>query len=302
MLEAQLNQGMRLLPKHFEGGLDLRSFYGNVYYVRSGNGSNTANNGLTPSSAFATVAGALGSVTTLNDDVIVVLPGHAETVTTAIAASKAATSIIGLGSGLRRPAITGNAAIDVINITGANVLIDNLYFPAPGTDAQTADINVAAAGAVIRNTRHIGSFTSVNKVSFITIATGGDDLLIDGMRTYNTVVDVVIGIAIEAAVARFELKNSFISGDFSTGALTDAAVTATLAHIHHSTFKNTKAATAVLDFTGNSTGIVEDCFVSGRHTTLASNIVEGSGMDFNNVKVVEQPALNGLLHPDADAD
>jgi hypothetical protein len=41
---------------------------------------------------------------------------------------------------------------------------------------------------------------------------------------------------------------------------------------------------------------------SGRHTTIASNIVAGSGMDFFENYVVEEAALNGLYVPAQDAD
>jgi hypothetical protein len=41
---------------------------------------------------------------------------------------------------------------------------------------------------------------------------------------------------------------------------------------------------------------------SGRHTTIASNIVPGTGMDFFENYVVEEAALNGIIIPVADAD
>ncbi len=79
--------------------------------------------------------------------------------------------------------------------------------------------------------------------------------------------------------------------------------TATLALIDDCVFKNTKAATAVVTFTtGNTTGIMRFCHLSGRHTTLASNLVTGTGMDFFEVRVTEEASLNGAVVPAADTD
>ena len=301
MIEAALQHGAKLTPRQFSGILNV-PVVGDVYYVHSGTGSNTAHNGLNPSTPFATVATAITAATANNNDVILIMPGHAETVTTAIGMSKAGVSLIGVGNGLRIPAITGNAAIDVINVTGANCLIENINFPAPLTDAATADINIAAAGVTIRNTRHLGSVATENKVDIITVTAAGDDFLIEGTKMYNTVVDCVAAISVEGACARGVIRNNVIQGQFSTGVLMDEA-TATLLTINDNVFKNTKAATAVVTFTtGNSTGVMHRNFCSGRHTTIASNIVPGTGMDFNQNFVVEEAALNGILIPVADAD
>lgn len=274
---------------------------GQVIYVSSGTGSN-GNLGSDPSLPKATLAGAQSAANASKGDIVVVMPGHAETLTAALTLSKAGVSYLGAGAGLLRPSITVNGTIDGISITGANVTIDNFQFPAPGTDDQTADINVAAAGVTISNTYHIGSTTSKNKTDIITVASGGDDLTVDGVRAYNTVVDCVSWLSLEAAVARPVIRNCVIQGQFSTGVLMDEA-TATLATIENNLFKNTKAATAVVTFTtGNSTGVMRFNHLSGRHTTIASNLVAGTGMDFFENRIVEEAALNGAILPAADTD
>lgn len=248
-----------------------------------------------------TVTSALAQCTASRSDTIFILPGHTETVTSAIAVSKAGVRIIGLGEGLLRPAFTGNGTIDVFNITGANVLLENVAFPAPETDDQTSDVNVAASGVTLRNLYSIGSQTAKNKTDIITVSTGGDDLLIEGCVAFNTVVDCVSWLSLEAAVARPVIRNCVIQGTFSTAVLMDEA-TATLATIQDNILKNTKAATAVISFANNSTGVVSSMFASGRHTTIASNIATGTGMDFHETYVVEQASLNGLYIPAQDAD
>lgn len=254
-----------------------------------------------PGTVFATITAALGACVANRGDVIYVLPGHTETVTSAITVSKAGVSIIGLGNGNLRPQITGNGTIDVFDITGANVLIENIGFPAPETDDQTSDINVAAAGCIIRGTSHIGSQTAKNKTDIITVASGGDDLVIEDVEMYNTVVDCVSGISLEAAVARAKIRRNTIMGTFSTANIMDEAL-ATLAHIEHNALKNTKTTGAVMNFTNNSTGMCRFNHLSGRNTTIASNLVAGSGMDFFENRIVEEAALNGAILPAADTE
>lgn len=282
------------------GGYQIPITKGTYFFVHSGTGS-ASNDGLSPSTPLATIDSAINKCTASAMDVIIVLPGHSETVTAAITADIAGISIIGLGEGLQRPSVTGNGTIDAITVTAANVTIANLYFPAPSTDDQTADINIAAAGCVVRDTLHIGSTTAKNKTDIITIAATGNDFILDGVRIYNVTVDVVGGISLEGACARGTIRNCVIQGTFSTAALMDEAA-ATLLTIRGNIIKNTKAATAVIDFTNNSTGVMSFNHVSGRHTTLASNITTGNAMDFFENRVVEEAAVNGAISPAADTD
>lgn len=274
---------------------------GKVFYVSSTTGSN-GNAGTDPMLPVATLAQAQTLARANKGDIVVALPGHAETLTAALTLSKAGVSYIGLGSGSLAPTLTGNGAIDAVSITGANIVFSGFRFPAPETDDQTADINVAAANVTISNTYHIGSQTAKNKTDIITVATGADDLIVDNVQAYNTVVDCVSFLSLEAAVARPVIRNCNVQGQFSTGVLMDEA-TATLALIENNLFKNTKAATAVVTFTtGNTTGVMRFNHLSGRHTTLASNFVIGTGMDVFENRVVEEAALNGAISPVADAD
>lgn len=274
---------------------------GTVFYVSSTTGSN-GNVGTDPDFPKATIAGAQSAATASKGDIVVILPGHSETLTAVLTLSKAGVKYIGLGEGLLRPSITVNGTVDAISITGANITLENIQFPAPETDDATAFVNVAAGGATLRNLYMIGSQTSKNVTDMITVASGGNDLLVEGCVAYNTVVDCVSWLSLEAAVARAVIRGNFVQGQFSTGVLMDEA-TATLASIYGNVFKNTKAATAVVTFTtGNSTGVMADNRCSGRHTTIASNIVPGTGMDFFENYVVEEAALNGLYIPAQDAD
>lgn len=251
---------------------------------------------------FSSIATALAACTASRGDVVYVLPNYTETVTSTITMSKAGVSLIGLGGRAQKPTITPNLADDLFNITAANCTIESLRFAAPLTDNQASDINVAAAFATLRDLYFLGSVATENKTDIITVASGGDDLLVEGCFAYNTVVDCVSWLSLEAAVARPRIRNNVVQGTFSTACLMDEA-TATLATIRGNIFKNTKSATAVVTFTtGNTTGVMSFNHISGRHTTLASNLVTGTGMDFFENRVVEEASLNGAIIPAADTD
>lgn len=276
---------------------------GDRYYVDD-SGVDAAGYGYSPEKPCATIDYAISNrLTASQGDIIYVMPGHSEVVTAAITCDVIGFKIQGLGWGGLIPTIQANGAIDAITITAANVVIDNLQFTYPGAsgDGQTSDINIAAAGCIVRNCKFIGSTTDLNKESFITITSAGNDFLIENCRAYNVTVEVTIGISIEGACTRGEIRNCFIEGNFTTAALADGAA-ATLLYIHDNVFKGIKADVAVVDFTNNSTGVCLRNFWDGRHTTIASNCVEGNAMDFCECYVVEQAALSGLMEPVADAD
>lgn len=303
-----IKYGHKVHPSELQGGGNL-PFTGNAYWVKLAAGTNYDQflrdfNFRYPDgteSVQVSITAAQTAATASRGDRVYITEGYTETTTAVKTLSKAGVNYIGLGEGLAKPTLTGNSTADTFSITGANVVLENLNFAAPLTDAQTADVNVAAAGCVLRGLRSLGSVATENKTDIITVASGGDDLLVEGCAAYNTVVDCVSWLSLEAAVARPIIRGCTIQGTFSTAALMDEA-TATLVTVEHSLFKNIKAATAVLSFSGNSTGVVRFTHVSGRHTTFASNIVPGTGMDFFEVYGTEEAALNGLINPAADAD
>jgi hypothetical protein len=148
---------------HFaETGFSLyaQSYYrfsepvGNVYYVNSaGSGSAQTGPGRTPENAFSSINYALASCVADNNDVVLVCPGHVETITAAAgcALSVAGVSVIGIGEGRNRGRINYTTAVGAsLDITAARCVLANLYFTVNGIDNVTAAVNVTAADAIIR--------------------------------------------------------------------------------------------------------------------------------------------------------
>jgi hypothetical protein len=275
---------------------------GSYFFVSSVVGSN-GNNGKSPSTPLATLAQAQAYATAAKGDVVVLMPGHAETLTAVLALSKSGLTVVGLGAGTLKPTFTVNAAADGLSLTGASVSVHNIHFAAPETDEATAMINIAAAGCSISNITGIGSKTAKNFVDCITIASGADDLTINGLHISNTTVAVNSFISIEAAVARLRLENVDCFGDVATAGLIDAA-TATqivLKDVNIGVVGTTKPA-ATLD--SNPTGIAVRCNFAGTHGTLATNAALGTGLRLFDVKVLEETggAAQGALIPAVDAE
>lgn len=118
----------------------------NVFFVDSGSG-NTTNSGRRPDKALSTIDAAIGKCTASRGDVIVVAPGHVETVTAAggLALDVAGVSIIGIGSGSLRPQVNFTTAVGAsMLVTAANCTVMNFLFTG-GVDALTNPIHLQAA-------------------------------------------------------------------------------------------------------------------------------------------------------------
>jgi hypothetical protein len=86
---------------------------------------------------FNSIAGALDQCTAGAGDIILVKPGHAETISSAtvLALDVAGVAIIGLGAGSSRPTLTfTTAATANVPVTAANMSIQNLLFVANFAD------------------------------------------------------------------------------------------------------------------------------------------------------------------------
>src|SRR3990167_5177448 len=104
-------------------------------------GSN-GNSGLSPLEPYQTLFGTTGvlasaEVVASRGDVIVIMPGHSETITAVGTVSKIGVQIIGCKLGNDRPVFTVNGAVDLFSLTAANILLQSLELNIVTTDAAT---------------------------------------------------------------------------------------------------------------------------------------------------------------------
>jgi hypothetical protein len=157
---------------------------GNVFFVGGAVTGATDNvtYGKSPQLPFKTVDYAIGQCTASNGDVIYVMPGHAETCAAAVTCDVAGVSIIGLGRGRNRPALTVTGAIDLVTVTAANVHLENLRLIGAAANC-TALLNIAAADLSAFNMVFEPGATPLMT---ITVASGGHRFHIKNFKVIGT--------------------------------------------------------------------------------------------------------------------
>ena len=164
------------------GAPQVSTVKGNVFYVNSNTGSN-GNDGKSWDYPLATVDYAVGLCTASNGDIILVAPGHAETVVAAagIDLDVAGITVIGLGNGSNKPVITmGTLTTATLRFNAANVLLKNFRF-VNDIDSLVKVINVNSDYATIEDCDFVTSSTK-EALSFINLATTKDYLTVRRCR------------------------------------------------------------------------------------------------------------------------
>jgi len=277
---------------------------GNVWWVDS------AANSVAPDGSFnrplLTVQAGVDRAVASNGDLVLVKAGHAETITAQIDFDTAGVHVRGLGKGDLRPKLTPNLAGDCIDVSAANCTLENFSFGAPGTDAQTSDINVDAAGFTCRNCKSLGSDTALNKARFFVLTANADDCLITHFIGHTDVVDMVNAITF-AALTRLEVAYCKFGGDldgtigYSSGTIVDSG-TANDVLIHNCQLMNHGAAGECITFGSNSIGILWDNRYTTRHNTIANASSPGTGADSFQSYATANVSKNGAIAPVVDAD
>lgn len=168
-------------PNGFPNGVMIRGIAirqthpGKVFYlcnatsVPTGRRVGSNNSKGTIDQPFSTLAYAITQCTASAGDIILILPGHAETISsaTALTLSVAGIAIVGLGAGSLRPTFTlGSAATATINVTAANIAISNCLFKANVADITSLFTLTAATDFVLdacefRDTSSILNFARI---------------------------------------------------------------------------------------------------------------------------------------------
>ena len=151
---------MSTYPHGFMDGLSVRgvplnvAHPGQVYFVN--NSSNLPKGGISGSDSnpgtylkpFLSIDGAINRVVT--GDIIMVMPGHAETVSgaTTIVPDVSGIAIIGLGYGDNRPVLSFSATTSKVILSGSNCTIQNIILKAT-IDSVVAGLTITGAGNTV---------------------------------------------------------------------------------------------------------------------------------------------------------
>lgn len=196
-----------------------QSTTGNVFYVDSVSGTTTGP-GYSPETAYSTIDAAVAACTANKGDIIVVMPGHTETVSAAngLDLDVAGIKVIGLGWGASRPTINYTTAVGASTRINANsVHVENIVFTG-GFDNLTNVLVINGKTDVVLKDIEYRDVTG-QCAKFLTASDGSDRLVIDGLR--------YIGAAAAGTTTALEfdgcddlrISNFDIYGNFSTSAI-----------------------------------------------------------------------------------
>ena len=284
---SNFNHGVKSFGVPVLPGIGGNVYTGNVFFVDSGNvdGDDSPSAG-TKQYPFTTIDYAVGKCTANNGDLIIVMPGHTETVTAAagLDLDVAGITLIGVGNGSDRPTINFTTAVGAdMDVDAANITMYNFLFTG-GFDALTGPIDVNAADFQLLNceTRDVTG----QATDFIVTDANADRLLIDGWihrgaaaAGADTAITIVGGDDII-------IRNFNIYGNFAVAAIenvTTAAVRATIGGGNgYNYIWTANAADVCVTMVATATGFIGPN-INAMLTDNAANITEafvGAAMQF----------------------
>jgi len=261
------------VPVHGSGDLTTT---GNVYFVDSGQANaSDSHKGTDSKKALLTLDAAVGKCTANNGDIIVLMPGHAESVTTAAAIDLdvAGITIKGFGSGSSRPTFTFDTTTSVdIDIDAANITIENVLFEA-GIDAVAAAIDVNATDFTLRNCefRDTTGYKTALWIDVPLVASTGeaDRLRIEGCTVkQNLVAGAASFVRLMGGHDGLVIKDNNIRGNYSVSPISNTSTALTNLKLEANIVENTNATNLCVTLLGTTDGTISD-----NHFRSTSSIV-----------------------------
>jgi len=295
------------------GGGNIPSTTGTYFFVDSATGSN-ANDGKDPDHPVATIDYAVGLCTANKGDVIVVMPNHAETVSAAagIDLDVAGITVVGLGRGGQRPAITinGSSAGD-IDVDAADITIKNIYFDlqCTQTNPTVAAIDVNASDFTIEDCEMLVTGTGTGAGQVI-VATNVNNLKVYNTKflgrqgTGGTVPANIIDLQTDGKSDAASGNGHEIAGCVFDAAVSEAHIWSTassmeMVQIHHNIFRASTAALPAISIgattVANHGYIFNNMIQSGTSAGLTMNW--GAMTAWENYWTTASGLVSGLLAP-----
>ncbi len=287
-----LDPSLRALIEGAAAGVSL-SPNANLIYVDSGHrAAGDGKPGSEPGNPLATIDAAFTAsataVSASNGDIVIVMPGHTETLTSAITMDVIGVTVLGLGQGTSRPQLTVSGGIDGVTVTAANTVVSGLYFNEAGA-AGDVDINIGAANVTVTNCH----FDLATQEDCITIEDAGDTARIVGNKFNVTGAGPDSGVLLEAAgVDGVEIAHNYFvcsaggANTFDAGAIETTAAHTDL-YIHDNTFNGAgQVSTAVSGASALTRAVVHNTYVSDAvDVDVPANLIELEGVSAKHAVV-----------------
>ncbi len=282
-------------PGGFQNGIAIRGVPtlvtapNNVFWVSSVTGSN-ADKGKLPNQAYATIDYAVGKCTANKGDVIYVMPGHTETISTAAALDLdvAGITVIGLGSGTDQPRLDFTATASTVTVNASNITIHNINFH--------SNISGVVLGLSVVT---LSTDLTVSNCSFDVEATTTDEFLIainfgvgcDRFIVENCTMDMGLGgaatgIKLVGATAGGTIRNNRIVGDYSLACIGGLTTASTEIYIEDNTLIQGNSANAnavaAISLVAASTGVISGNRIFSDVATFLLQVVSTGMIFFDN--------------------
>lgn len=286
---------------------------GKYLFVHNGVGADT-NTGRDVLHPMATLAAAIAKCTANKGDVIVVMPGHAETIinATAFNLNVAGVRIVGLGSGLLRPTFTYTTATTAtFTVSAANCGIDNCVFIANFANVASAFTLSTAKDFALTNNAFVDTDATHNFLCCVTTnstANAADGLTFQANYVWSLVTTDGAVISVLGNLDRLLATDNYVDKAATNDAghfMTIAALVIRAARVLRNQLNvvGSTGATVALFITGSSTtntGMVAYNLVTSLDTTTALFITAAINLAVHENYVSGVVANSGTLYPTAD--
>jgi nitrous oxidase accessory protein NosD len=283
---------------------DVLRVAGAVFYVCSAvtGASDSEGYGANPDKPFATLDYAIGQCTAHADDLIVILPGHAESRSSTgnlALLDVAGVTVLGLGRGSKMPTFTLGHAGATISVSAANCRIAGIK-----VIADVADVAIgitAASGATALRVEGCwftsGALTKELKVA-ISVAAGVADVVIERNR-FDTDISAETGsethaILLAGAADRIRIVDNEMIGNFGTAAIDGATAASVRVVIARNLIHNIDSTNGLgISLHASTSGIVSDNRVLGLKTNTVPVACAGCSAheNYTSAAVNESGAL-----------
>ena len=265
--------------------------YSNVFYVDSGSGHDSAGNyGESYLKPFATIEYAIGQCTASNGDVIYLMPGHNEGITTAanIDLDVIGISVIGLGSGSLKPTIDYDAAAASVAIGADNCTIKNVRFRT-SFNAVVVGLNVEddADYARIIDCEFGWAETATDEFA-IALQTGdaSNHALVEGCTFMAGAQAAVTAIKFTEDTDGTVVRNNWITGSYSTAPVLGITTASTNLLITGNQIF-TAGTTDTFNLVAASTGIVSDNYITMNAASAAAALDIGNCLSIEHYLIAD---------------
>lgn len=189
---------------------------GDVWFVHSGTGTDAASPaGKSREQPLATLAQAQTNAAA--GDVIVMLSGHSETLSSKLTLSKAGLVLLGEGSGTSRPTFNRSADVNLWDLTGAAIRVENIRFNSDAASTYTADRVLVTANSCIFRGCYFVSGANDAATPALAVASGVTNLRIDGATYFvasgtSRTATGYRGLALNGTTTDLELDDVIFDG------------------------------------------------------------------------------------------